>query len=235
MARAKKPRDPRPTDLLTTSDIAAQYGWSSERAESLFRAICRGGQQWVYFEGYRRHFIERQSLEAALRRGAGHLPPPPEVPRSSREEPRFGRARTTHVGGTAVERRDGYYPGTDQPHTDSDGVPLSPTGKRWEFNHLSSVGEVYFVRHMTGGPIRIGYSGVPEYFVDTMNLNSHDRGYRLLATIEGGRGAERDLHARFRHLRIHGAWFLPEPELLAHIEEIVGPAEGRPPSAAVRR
>jgi hypothetical protein len=74
-------------------------------------------------------------------------------------------------------------------------------------------------------PIRIGYSGIPDYFVDTMNLNSHDRGYRLLATVDGGRAAERQVHARFRHLRIHGTWFLAESELLAHIEGIVGPSE----------
>lgn len=38
-----------------------------------------------------------------------------------------------------------------------------------------------------------------------------------------GATAERDLHRRFAHLREHGEWFRPEPDLLAFIAEEVQP------------
>jgi hypothetical protein len=58
---------------------------------------------------------------------------------------------------------------------------------------LSTDGEAFFIRHVSGGPIRIGYSVDADYFVETMNLNSRDLGYRVLAAIPGGRAATRDL------------------------------------------
>ncbi len=220
----RKPREPKPTDLLTAGDIAAEYGWPMTRAESLFWAIARSDQAWVYFEGYRRHFIERRALESRIRRGSTEPPPTPETHKPSEAgRARFGRAHTALVGGATLERREGFYIGTDKPHTDVDGIPLSPDGRRWQHNVLSTDGEAFFIRHVSGGPIRIGYSIDAEYFAETMNLNSHDLGYRVLAAIPGGKAATRDLHSRFRHLRIHGGWFLAEPELLAHIDEIIGP------------
>jgi hypothetical protein len=40
---------------------------------------------------------------------------------------------------------------------------------------------------------------------------------RLLGTIPGSRAAEKRLHERFAHLRLHGEWFRAEPELMTFV------------------
>lgn len=64
-------RQPQPTDLLAASDIAEMYGWPTPRAEALLKSIARQDKTWVKWEGYRRLFITRASLEARMRKGAG--------------------------------------------------------------------------------------------------------------------------------------------------------------------
>jgi hypothetical protein len=81
--------------------------------------------------------------------------------------------------------------------------------------------EAFFIQHVTGGPVKIGYSVDPAVFLETLNLSTHDCGYRLLATVPGGNSAERDLHVRFRHLRIHGKWFRLDSDLQSHIDQLV--------------
>jgi hypothetical protein len=217
-------REPRPTDLLTAGDIAEQYGFPRSRAEALFWALGRNGAHLARFEGFRRWFIERSDLDAALVRQ--------EAIRDSVSPVRVPRASTPR---TSPDRppsmREGYYLGSERRHTDADGMPLSPSGQRWERNFLSTEGEVYFIRHETGGPVRLGYSINPDLFVDNMNLQSHDRRYKLLAEMPGGRAAERELQIRFRHVRLHGSWFVAIPELLELIKALDEPA---PDDAATR-
>jgi hypothetical protein len=76
---------------------------------------------------------------------------------------------------------------------------------------------IYFVQPTDGGPIKIG---------TTTNLDGRLRqleaGYgtplAVLATIEGGRKEESEIHARFAHLRLRRTeQFRPAPELLAFI------------------
>lgn len=42
----------------------------------------------------------------------------------------------------------------------------------------------------------------------------------LLATETGGFEVEQELHQRFRSLRMHGEWFQPGAELVAHIDSL---------------
>jgi hypothetical protein len=186
------------------------------RAESLFWSIARQDQGWVKFEGYRRTFITREALESRMRRGL-----------ASREPIDSGRGRkpAARPNAQTTERRDGYYLGTEQRHTDVDGVPLSPSGKRWEWGlPPDRRREAFVIQHVSGGPVKIGYSINPEILLETLNLSTHDQGYRLLAIVPGGDAAERDLHVRFRHLRIHGKWFLFELEVQAFVESVVSEA-----------
>jgi len=124
--------------------------------------------------------------------------------------------RTPVFDWRTAERRDGYYIGTDQPHTDEWGFPRSPLGAFMP-SGLATQGYAYFIQHEDGGPIKIGTSIDCERRLRDLNVNSHDPRYRLLASVEGGRNAENDLHIRFRRIRVHGEWFLPDPELLDYI------------------
>lgn len=77
---------------------------------------------------------------------------------------------------------------------------------------------VYYVRRPDGA-IKIG---------TTWNLKTRMQAFRnvspaeLLASHSGGQIAEAALHRRFRHLRLDGEWFKPDPDLLAHIEHVIG-------------
>jgi hypothetical protein len=76
---------------------------------------------------------------------------------------------------------------------------------------------VYFLEPTGGGPIKIGFShDVPKRIKE---LKSHfGTPLTLLATIEGGREREREIHARFAHMRLGKTeQFRPAPELLEFI------------------
>jgi hypothetical protein len=76
---------------------------------------------------------------------------------------------------------------------------------------------VYFVQ-ADGGPIKIGLAANPRRRVADLQTSS-PYPLRLVATLPGqGAMGESALHAKFAHLRMHGEWFEPAPELLAYIE-----------------
>lgn len=76
---------------------------------------------------------------------------------------------------------------------------------------------VYFVREGAVGPIKIGHAFNVAKRLATMQT-ANPRALRLLREVDGGRERERELHARFSHLRIRGEWFRPDPYLLGFIE-----------------
>lgn len=76
---------------------------------------------------------------------------------------------------------------------------------------------IYFVQPVSGGPVKIG---------TTINLESrlkqleshYGQPLAVLATQEGGRTEEAEIHARFSHLRFgHTEQFKPAPELMDFI------------------
>lgn len=87
-----------------------------------------------------------------------------------------------------------------------------PPGSTW----------VYYVR--IHDYIKIGYSKNVRSRIHTLRTSIDN----VLAVEPGGRSKEERRHEKFHHLRI-GRWenFRPEPELLAHIDEIVA-TYGRP-------
>jgi hypothetical protein len=76
---------------------------------------------------------------------------------------------------------------------------------------------VYFIQGSRGGLIKIGSSNDPPARLAEFQVNCPVR-LRLLGVIWGG-GIFREhyLHDEFKHLRQHGEWFRPTPELLAYI------------------
>lgn len=71
-------------------------------------------------------------------------------------------------------------------------------------------GWVYFIRK--GGLVKIGWSSQPSVRFKQLRPDE------VLATMPGSMRDERDLHGAFSHLREHGEWFRPEPDLLAFID-----------------
>lgn len=79
---------------------------------------------------------------------------------------------------------------------------------------------VYFLQPVTGGPIKIGCSLIPENrLVSLMAWSPHP--LKLLAKAPGSMALEGELHKRFKAHRSHGEWFRPAPELLALIDEVI--------------
>lgn len=76
---------------------------------------------------------------------------------------------------------------------------------------------IYFMQATDGGPVKIGYSA--DVGARLYQLESH-YGTRLavLATAEGGRAEEAELHTRFAHLRFgRTEQFQPAPDLMAFL------------------
>lgn len=88
--------------------------------------------------------------------------------------------------------------------------------------------EVYFVRALTVGLIKIGVSDSAVKRFQSLSTQSPDR-LELMGVMlcyEDGALEER-LHAKFKRHRAHGEWFQPHPSLLAYISANAVPA--RPP------
>jgi hypothetical protein len=79
---------------------------------------------------------------------------------------------------------------------------------------------VYFVRADEYGPIKIGYSATPrQRLSDLQNGSPHQ--LRLIGYIHpGSYHLERQLHQRFRSLRLHGEWFDPRAPLINFIAQV---------------
>lgn len=72
----------------------------------------------------------------------------------------------------------------------------------------------YFIQSVDGGPIKIGRSTKAALLgrLGSIQTGNPER-LRVTHTLRGDQ--ERALHWRFRHLRLEGEWFLPDPELVA--------------------
>lgn len=84
------------------------------------------------------------------------------------------------------------------------------------------VSGVYFIQGDGGGLIKIGVSSDVE-----ARLRQHQAGCpvilrRIGLIVDANALEEARLHERFAHLREHGEWFRPEPDLLAFIADLPG-------------
>lgn len=78
--------------------------------------------------------------------------------------------------------------------------------------------KIYFIQERAGGPIKIGYSVNPKKRLAEIQT-SHPQRLMLLATMDGGRSEELELHRRFGRFRTQGEWFKDDQELLRFIQE----------------
>ena len=76
---------------------------------------------------------------------------------------------------------------------------------------------VYFFQGADTGRIKIGISDNPQSRLKS--LQSSEK-LTILKQIEGGEQVERQLHSKFKHLRLHGEWFEGSDELLEYIETL---------------
>ncbi len=79
--------------------------------------------------------------------------------------------------------------------------------------------EVYFIQASTG-QIKIGRALSAQRRLGILQIGSPIP-LKLMAVTKGTFRLERQLHERFNHLRIHGEWFSPGPELLELIDKVV--------------
>lgn len=85
-----------------------------------------------------------------------------------------------------------------------------------ELKHMSKVA-VYFAQAEHQREIKIGFSTQVENRLYNLGQQRFTT-MNLLGWIPGGPKVERDMHAKFAHLRIGGEWFHPEAELLEFIK-----------------
>lgn len=77
---------------------------------------------------------------------------------------------------------------------------------------------VYFVRAGEDGLIKIGETSVaPRHRLDALKIGSSEDLHLLGVIRPTGPNLEKELHARFAHLRKRGEWFRPDPSLLGYI------------------
>lgn len=77
---------------------------------------------------------------------------------------------------------------------------------------------IYFIQAQDKqGLIKIGWSVDCESRLRILRIGSPVE-LRIAAIVPGTRKRERQLHEQFNHLRVHGEWFRPSPELLDVIE-----------------
>ena len=78
--------------------------------------------------------------------------------------------------------------------------------------------KTYFIQGAQTGLVKIGRTSLRiGYRFTALQVGSPDL-LILLKITEGDR--EKEFHKRFAHLRQHGEWFTPAPELLEFIKEL---------------
>lgn len=79
--------------------------------------------------------------------------------------------------------------------------------------------KVYFLQRGETGPIKIGISKNPKKRITAIQGLCAEPVEVLLLLSVDSRQKEREIHEKFKHLRLKGEWFEPAPDLLGWIEE----------------
>lgn len=78
---------------------------------------------------------------------------------------------------------------------------------------------LYFIRAGEDGPIKIGHAKLPDARRHALQPGNHVQ-LNVVCIFPGGVDAEVAAHFAFRHLRIRGEWFRPEPDLMALVTKL---------------
>lgn len=81
---------------------------------------------------------------------------------------------------------------------------------------LSKQTKIYFAQESGMGAIKIGVARSVGVRIENLKVGMPHE-VTLLATMDGDREAETEMHCKFAHARIRGEWFRPVPELLEYI------------------
>lgn len=79
------------------------------------------------------------------------------------------------------------------------------------------INSVYFIQSAGTGAIKIGVSADMRNRLSSLQI-AHDAELTLLGTTRVYK--ERDLHRKFRFIRLRGEWFKPEPELIRFLRDL---------------
>jgi len=80
-------------------------------------------------------------------------------------------------------------------------------------------GFIYFAQGVSGGAIKIGYATNVTHRLRSLQTDYPERLIAILI-IPGDTNNEKALHQEFRHIKLHGEWFEPTPELMDKIAEL---------------
>ena len=84
-------------------------------------------------------------------------------------------------------------------------------------NKNEDEGHVYFIMSEKTQAIKIGFTtGSVKVRLRALQT-AHPYRLKVLATLNGNRSYEKELHQRFAQFRLKGEWFEPHPDLLAFI------------------
>jgi hypothetical protein len=81
-------------------------------------------------------------------------------------------------------------------------------------------GYVYFIMSDKTQAIKIGFTAGNVKIRLSALQTAHPYKLKVLATLNGNRSYEKELHKRFSQFRLEGEWFEPHPDLLAFISVI---------------
>jgi len=79
---------------------------------------------------------------------------------------------------------------------------------------------VYFIQEGTDGPIKIGYTAANPKGRLAALQTGNAKPLRVVTWAPGTTQDERDLHERFKHLRMQGEWFQPAADLVAFVHGV---------------
>lgn len=102
-------------------------------------------------------------------------------------------------------------------HISAKAVPKDDAEIRWRQRERRERGNVYFITD--GVAVKIGFSTFVPSRLDGLQ-GAHHAELRVIAQFIGSPSDEQALHQKFRHLRLRGEWFQPNPEIDAFIAEL---------------
>ena len=84
----------------------------------------------------------------------------------------------------------------------------------------SKKSNVYFIKDKSIGAVKIGFSSASKIRIS--QIQCHNSGsLELLGVIPGGREKEKELHKKFKHLKMRGEWFVCGDDLMAYIDQAI--------------
>lgn len=92
-------------------------------------------------------------------------------------------------------------------------------------------GTIYFLTYGDDGPIKIGFTSNLDYRVQHIQTGCPFE-VRVLGTVLGGMGLERQIHQRLWRYRLKGEWFTNCHNVLSVMRELVAAAEKQALAAA---